>query len=115
MLDTSSRGRRLKPALPSPKIRLTHSPTTVTTHLCAMTYENFTSRSIVTVITGTCHGSSARDDDNSNRTAQPHRNLDRSPIGTDYILFHCVHRHPPTRSARLLIFSVLENTVLRSR
>ncbi|EUA69803.1 hypothetical protein I540_3358 [Mycobacteroides abscessus subsp. bolletii 1513] len=25
-----------------------------------MTYENFTSRSIVTVITGTCHGSSAR-------------------------------------------------------
>lgn len=60
MLDTSSRGRRPKPALPSPKIRLTHSPTTVTTHLCAMTYENFTSRSIVTVITGTCHGSSAR-------------------------------------------------------
>ncbi len=60
MLDTSSRGRRLKSALPSPKIRLTHSPTTVTTHLCAMTYENFTSRSIVTVITGTCHGSSAR-------------------------------------------------------
>lgn len=60
MLDTSSRGRRLKPALPSPKIRLTHPPTTVTTHLCAMTYENFSSRSIVTVITGTCHGSSAR-------------------------------------------------------
>lgn len=60
MLDTSSRGRRLKPALPSPKIRLTHPPTTVTTHLCAMTYENFTSRSIVTAITGTCHGSSAR-------------------------------------------------------
>ncbi len=60
MLDTSGRGRRLKPALPSPKIRLTHSPTTVTTHLCAMTYENFTSRSIATAITGTCHGSSAR-------------------------------------------------------
>lgn len=52
---------------------------------------------------------------NSNRTAQPHRNLDRSPIGTDYILFHCVHRHPPTRSARLLIFSILENTVLCSQ
>lgn len=97
MLDTSSRGRRLKSALPSPKIRLTHPPTTVTTHLCAMTYENFTSRSIVTVITGTCYGSSAR----------------RYVVRADG--FHCVHRHPPTRSARLLIFSVLENTVLRSR
>lgn len=53
MLDTSSRGRRLKPALPSPKIRLTDSPTTVTTHLCAMTYENFTSRSIARTTTGT--------------------------------------------------------------
>lgn len=42
--EATSRGRRLKPALPSPKIRLTPFPTTVTTHLCAMTYENFTSR-----------------------------------------------------------------------
>lgn len=59
------------------------------------------------------HGHSGKA--NSNRTAQPHRDLDRSLIGTDYILFHCVPRHPPTPSARLLIFSVLENTVLRSR
>lgn len=60
------------------------------------------------------HGHSGKA--NSNRTAQPHRNLDRPPSArTTYCSIAHIVTHPPTRSARLLIFSVLENTVLRSR